>query len=169
MRSASPKADVVALAGAATLYAQEEPVEDPRPLLARVQPVAAGAGLTHLVLVTKLRRGADVPLQPGDAPQQLEGLGFYLDPAVPTGNRDIPAAGYLAPFAYFRVWLVDVRGQKVIGWRDVTEISPVARGRLGTQQLWESMPSAEKVRLMHSLVREGAQGAVAELVGNLPD
>jgi hypothetical protein len=170
IRKVTPGVQVVTLTATQSLYPHEgESLEDPRPVLARVQAAVASAGITHLVLVTKLRRRADVPLEAKDAEEILEGLGFYLDPAAPTGNRDTPAAGYLAPFAYFRVWLVDAGRQKVIGYREVTEISPVARGRLSTQQLWESMPSGEKVRLMHALVREGAQGAVGELVGNLPD
>jgi hypothetical protein len=67
------------------------------------------------------------------------------------------------------VWLVDVGRQKVIGYREVAEVSPGARGHLSMRQLWESMPSGEKVRLMRSLVREGAQNAAGELVRNLPD
>lgn len=165
----APGARVVNLAGTKSLYPQEgESLEDPRPVLARVQSVVASAGVTHLVLITKLRGRADVPLDAKEGPKTLDGLGFYLDPAAPTGNRDAPAAGYLAPFAYFRVWLVDVASKKVIGYREVAEISPVARARSSMSQLWESLPASEKVQMVHSLVREGAQGAVRELLGNLP-
>lgn len=170
IRRAAPGAGVVKLSGDRTLYPHEgEPLDDPRPTLARVQSAVAGAGVTHLVLVTKFRRTADVPLDPKEPEEKLDGLGFYLDPAAPTGNRESPAAGYLAPFAYFRVWLVDVPRQKVIGYREIAELSPITRPRSTTAELWQSLSSTEKVQIMHSLVQEGAQRAVRELVGNLPD
>jgi hypothetical protein len=168
---AAPEANAVTLSGAKTLYPREgEPLDDARPVLARVQPAAASAGVTHLVLVTKLHHRADVPIEPKEGEVTLHGLGFYVDPAVPTGNRDAPVAGYLAPFAYFRVWVVDVGRQRIVGYRDIADISPMApRSNTSTAQLWGSLSSGEKVRMMHSIVREGAQGAVRELVGNLPD
>lgn len=169
VRQAAPAAAVVKLAGARSLYPHEgEPLDDPRPTLARVQSAVAAAGVTHLVLVTKFRRRADVPLDPKEAEEKLDGLGFYLDPAAPTGNRESPAAGYLAPFAYFRVWLVDVSREKVIGYREIAELSPITRPSSTTAELWQSLSSAEKVQIMHSLVQEGAQRAVRELVANLP-
>jgi len=170
VRQAAPRASVVNLAGAKALYAHEgELLEDPRPLLARVQPTVASAGATHLVLVTKLLHRADVPLDAKAGEQSLIGLGFYLDPAAPTGNRDAPATAFLAPYAYFRVWLVDVSRQRVVGYRDVADISPVTSGPSSTPQVWQSLSSAEKVKMVHSLAKDGAQAAVRELVGNLPD
>ena len=167
IRQAAPGASVVILSGARTLYPHEgAPLDDVRPTLARMQSAVAGAGVTHLVLVTKFRRRADVPLDPKEPEEKLDGLGFYLDPAAPTGNRDSPAAGYLAPFAYFRVWLVDVARQHVIGYREIAELSPITRPRSTTAELWQSLSSAEKVQVMHSLVQEGAQAATRELVGN---
>lgn len=167
---ASPGASAVTLGGAKTLYPGEaDSFDDVRPILARVQQAAASAGLTHLVLVTKLRHRGDVPLDANEAPVMLQGLGYYVDPAVKTGNRDAPVAGYLAPFAYFRVWIVDVARQRITGYRDVADISPMApRPSSTAQELWESLSSGEKVRTMHSIVKEGAQSAVTELVRNLP-
>jgi hypothetical protein len=171
LRQASPGDAVVTLAGTKALYpAEGQSVDDPRPLLARAQSAALSAGVTHLVLVTKVLHRADIPIDPKEGQVMLDGLGFYMDPAVPTGNRDTPFAGYLAPFAYFRVWIVDLRRERVVGYREVADISPVppAAGS-SAAQLWQSLPSAEKVKMVHAIVREGVQGAVKELVANLPD
>jgi len=170
IREAAPGTDAVNLSGAKALYAREgESVDDPRPILARVQAAVTSAGITHLVLLTKLRRRADVPLDPKEAELQLEGLGLYVDPAVPSGDRNNPVTGFLASFAYFRVWLVDVGRQRVLGYREVAEISPVMRRSSTTAEVWASLSSAEKVRMVRLLVREGAQPAVRELIGNMPD
>jgi len=171
IRQAAPAAAVVTLAGAKTLYPREgESVDDPRPLLARMQSAVVSAGITHLVLVTKLLHRADIPLDPKEGEVILEGLGFYMDAAVPTGNREVPTAGYLAPFAYFRVWLVDAARKRVVGYRDVADISPVPPSNSSsTAALWESLPSGVKVQMVHALAREGLNGAVRELVANLPD
>lgn len=168
---ASPGASAVTLSGARSLYPREaDSFDDVRPVLARVQQAAASAGLTHLVLVTKLRHRADVPLDASEGVVMVQGLGYYVDPAVRTGNRDAPVAGYLAPFAYFRVWIVDVARQRITGYRDVADISPMApRSSSTAAQLWESLSSAEKVRTMHAIVKDGARSAVTELVHNLPD
>jgi hypothetical protein len=170
IREAAPGSSVVPLVGAAALYPREgESLEDPRALLARVQPTVASAGITHLVMLTKLRRRADVPRGAKEGDAMLEGVGFYIDPAAPTGNRDAPVTGFLGGFSYFRLWLVDAGRQRVVGWRDVAEISPVVRAGTSATQLWESLPSSEKVQMVHALVREGARGAVRELLRNLAD
>lgn len=168
---ASPGAGAVTLSAAKDLYLREgDSFEDVRPVLARVQKAVASAGLTHLVLLTKLRHRADVPHDAKQGDVMLQGLGYYVDPAVPTGNRDAPFAGYLAPFAYFRVWIVDVSRQRITGYRDIADISPMApRPSSTATQLWESLSSAEKLRTMHSVVKDGAQSAVAELIAHLPD
>ena len=170
IKSAAPGARVVALAGAKMLYSREgDSVDDPRAVLARSQRAIVAAGVTHLVLLTKMRRRADVPLDPKEAEMQVDGLGFYMDEAARTGGSDAPAAGYLAPYAFFRVWLVDVAREKVIGFREVADLSPVARNSNSTTSVWDTLSSAEKVQMVHSLVRKGTQSAVYELIRNMPD
>jgi hypothetical protein len=169
IRDVAPGAAVVKLGGSRVLYpADGEDQPDALPLLAKVKPAIAPAGVTHLVVLTKLQHEARMPmLNTIQGSGKLEGVGFYMDHNLPTEDRESDQAGrgYLAPFAYFRVSLVDVANESVIGYHDVVAAAPVTAGRSPSLQVWESLSSGEKVQLVHQLAKKGMREAVEKLLG----
>ncbi len=113
--------------------------------------VRAG-GATHLVLVTKYRGDAQVQvLNQTIGGGKLEGIGFYVDPVrriihFDTGKREL---GYLAPFVYIKVSLVDLNTSTVIREQLVTATSM----RFATSaNPWDALSSAEKVEILRRMI-----------------
>src|SRR5688572_13155973 len=90
-------------------------------LLDAVRDVAAKANATHLLLVTKHRASARLEVADGSLGDGLlEGLGFYVDPTrimdrhLADGQR---SEGFIAPYAYFLVTMVDLKTGAVVSQR----------------------------------------------------
>jgi hypothetical protein len=169
IRKAVPASDVVMLAANASLYGAQPVVEDPdiAPVLAILKEPLAKAGVTHLVLASKLRHDAMLRLSNGYVGSgKLEGVGFYMDTVLRTRNADGTqrGAGFLAPFAYFRVSLVDVARGEVVGQRDVLASQTVTAGRSPSLQVWESLDGKEKARIIAGITRRESAQAVRELL-----
>jgi hypothetical protein len=133
-------------------------------VLPALGPVLAGSGATHLVLFTK--QSGEAMLQVRNArigTGRLEGLGFYVDRATRLMDRNGDEyVGFLAPFAYFRVSLVDVSTGKVLGEQKV-----YASQVTGTSYLshpWDNMTAQEKMNSLQQMVRQHAARAVPALL-----
>lgn len=169
IRRAAPGSDVVMLGGSPALYAAQAGTEDPdeAPVIAMVREVLEKAGVTHLVLVSRLRHDAMLRFSDGYfGSGKLEGIGFYLDHALRTRNDDgtQTGVGFLAPFAYFRVSLVHVGRAEVLARRDVLASQSVTAGRSPSLQVWESLTAGEKVRIIDGMTRAESAKAVNELL-----
>lgn len=130
---------------------------------------AAQQGCTHLVLVAKQRSTVEVATlvrqtTAGIARVDLEGLGFFI--AVPTAGASV--RGALAPFAFLRVWVVDLATRTVIGRKNISASSAVPVEAVGAEIAWHSLSAQQKVRVVEFLVRDEVEAAVQgifELLG----
>lgn len=128
-----------------------------------------GAGVTHAVLVLKHRddarlRALDVTLGSG----KLEGLGFYIDRITPlrregTGERSI---GFLAPYVYLRVVLVDLATGRVLRARSVAraDVVSAAGAQAGTGDPWNILDSRAKLNAIVSMVERELDAVLPELL-----
>jgi hypothetical protein len=112
---------------------------------------------THFILITKHRdngrlRFANMAENAG----RLEGLGFYLDASSITRNNvtlDL-AKGYIAPYVYMRISLVDLKSMQVVKRQTVTASSVFSpEANRGSANPWNALTSAEKVRALDVLIR----------------
>ena len=169
IKQATPGTEVVMLGGSPALYAAQAATEDPdeAPVIRMVREPLEKAGVTHLVLVSKLRHEAMLRFSDGYfGSGKLEGIGFYLDHVLRTRNAEGTQTGFgfLAPFAYFRVSLVDMGRAEVVARRDVLASQSVTAGRSPSLQVWESLTAGEKVRIIDGMTRMETVKAVNELL-----
>lgn len=125
------------------------------------------SGATHLVLLTKHRAEARVVLDGlSYGSGRLEGLGFYLDDGVSTRATQTgeEGLGLVAPFAYFRASLIDLRSRRILGSEFVARTEGVS-GALAKRGYgaWEALGETEKMALLGKLIEEQLERVVPEL------
>ncbi|HWH40277.1 MAG TPA: hypothetical protein VNU21_10600 [Usitatibacter sp.] len=163
-------AEVVMLGPTRGLYAAQGNITempDVSQVVAVVKPSLEKAGIGRLVLITKLRHDAVLRLADGNVGSgKLEGAGFYLDQDLATMERGEGKAGrgFIAPFAYFRVSLVDVASGKVLGYRDVIASNAVVAGNSPSLQVWEALSAGQKVHMIRQLIDTEGGEAVRQLL-----
>jgi hypothetical protein len=132
-------------------------------------------GATKLVLVGKRRDDASFMFANGtyDGAGKLEGLGFYLDGTwstqtvdPKTGATSEGGVGFIAPFAYMEVTLVDIPSCRVLGKKKVAAYYMAGSGRAEQDigEPWRALTSADKVRLINQLVTRDVAASVKGLV-----
>lgn len=125
---------------------------------------------THLFLITKRRDDANAQFTDGssDGKGRLEGLGFYLDGSMQTrvSQTGSNGRGFVAPYVYIDVALIDVASSRVIKKEKITVSNPVSGGAAEKDigNPWAALSSAEKVRLVDFLVRREIERVVPELM-----
>jgi hypothetical protein len=122
-----------------------------------------------VILVQKLR--ADARMNTGRVSLgsgRLEGVGFYVDritrlQLLGTSESDV---GYLAPFLYARVSLVDLAGQRVVGRRDITrgDVVTAMHTRAAGADPWDWLDARGKLAAISSMIESDIAEAVAALV-----
>jgi hypothetical protein len=168
IRKADPAAKVVLLiANDPAIYAAQSPAgaSSVPTVLPALQEMLAGAKATHLVLVTKLRAEAKIPLDDGSVGRGwLEGLGFYIDDELRLLKREGGEAseGLLAPFGYARFSLVDLGSSRVV--RELAVTRAIAAVNQRSASTWENLSGEEKARMLQSIVRSAAAEAVPTLL-----
>ena len=166
IQRADPSAQTVLLAARRPeLYAlQSRSLEEQaafRSLVDAVREVAARANATHLVLATKHRGPARLQVSDGALGDGvLEGLGFYVDPTRPmehltAGQR---SEGFIAPYAYFQLTLVDLESGAVLAQRTAMESRSAASQNVLTP--WQALTAEQKAAMLETLIKEGAARAV---------
>ena len=102
---------------------------------------------------------------------KIEGLGFYIDHNLrvnrsDTGERGV---GYLAPFAYFKVYWIDYSNGAVLGDAVVTESTTLSAARSkASVNPWDALDASEKMRALQSLIARGMQRVVPQLLSQVP-
>jgi len=170
VKRAEPATEVVLLAARdpAIFAAQARMLEKDsgtEALLPAIRQVLAGAQASHLLLATKVRHAAMLRLDEGHVGSGwLEGVGFYVDRTMRVTNRATREAstGFLAPFAYFRIALVDLATGKVVRERNV--IASMTHGRQESSHPWDTMSSEEKIQALEEIIRRETARAVPELI-----
>ena len=125
-----------------------------------VRPVVDSAkGATHIILVTKLRHPAMLRLRDGHVGSgTLEGVGFYLDRGGLMLERQWDTSdaerGFIAPYAYVRVSLVDLASGKVVAEERVIGSKAHTQGEAMMGEAWASLSAQEKDRRLQEVIRE---------------
>ena len=122
----------------------------------------AQQGATHLILITKYRDDTRV-LIPGASglAARMEGLGFFLNGAAVTKDPATGNAGrgYISPFVFFQMALIELPSRKVMKTRVVSASEPFSAARAPSgDDPWLALTSAQKVAAIEALlVREIAR------------
>jgi hypothetical protein len=125
---------------------------------------------THLILITKHRGDATIAFQNlYDGSGKLEGLGYYIDGATRTnpmpGEGGETRRGYLAPYAYMKVSLIDAQTSKVMGKQIVKASQALsAAGVKESASPWDAMTNQQKVRTIDQMIRREITRMVLELL-----
>lgn len=128
-------------------------------------------GAQHLLLITKRRDDVRVPfVNERVGIGRVRGLGFYVDASqhvrlTETGDT---APGFLAPFAYFLLSLVDVRMGAVVQERKVTLMQTLSVAQYPkVTDPWDILDPAKKVELLQRLIRQGLAENMRQLLEGL--
>lgn len=135
------------------------------PVLLALGATVAQSKATHLMVFTKQRHDAVLRLRDGSVGSgRLEGLGFYVDRAMRTQNPDTGEyyLGFLSPFAYFRVSLIEAATGKLLGEESV--IASDAHASTSNVHPWDTLNSQEKMSALQAMVRQEAGRAVTTLL-----
>lgn len=126
---------------------------------------------SHLVLLTKHRDDVRVPFWRGmSGIGKVRGLGFYVDTkmVVRLVNTGESGAGFLAPFAYFLVSLVDVRSGLLLRQQKVTMMETLSAVEFGRGfDPWATLDAAQKVERLEQLIRQGLAESMPPLLQGL--
>jgi len=137
-------------------------------LLTAVKALLAQSQATRLILVTKHRSEARFALKESYVGAgKIAGLGLYVDEEtrvrlIETGNTN---DGFIAPYAYFAISLIDVATMRLIRRVSATEseLVPTSSSKQATRP-WDALTAAEKVETLDRLIRRGVDRAMPELL-----
>ena len=136
-------------------------------LLDAVRTLAKGTNATHLILITKFRSEARLPMADTTVGSgTLEGVGFYIDSSMRTKSSETGemGSGLLAPFAYFRIELIDLASGRVLAEKRVTAATTLSSRSTTATHAWNALSSAEKVRVLREMIAKETTEAVPKLV-----
>jgi hypothetical protein len=125
--------------------------------------------ITRLVLLTKYRGAAELQLNHARVGSgTLEGLGFYVDSGKRLRRSDTGevGVGFLAPFVYVQVSLVDVATRRVLR-REVIEASSAlsaARNQAGADA-WGALDAGQKASIIKALLAREVTRVVVKMTG----
>jgi hypothetical protein len=125
-------------------------------------------GFDHLLAVTKHSARTQMRFAYGEQGSgQLRGLGFYVDNTLWTRAETTGtyAPGYIAPYAYLKLTLVDLSTASVVREETVTVSSP----RSATQNkdatgAWDALNPKEKADMLIGLIQGGISVALPRLL-----
>ena len=136
---------------------------------AAVKPIVEKTGATHLVLITKHRHRAMLRLRDGHVGTgYLEGVGFYVDHGSMARGVDTndAEAGFIAPFTYMMISLVDLKSGQVVSQQHVVGSNAAAPRpwERNVGNAWNRLDEQEKVARLTAVIREEAARAVPVVV-----
>jgi hypothetical protein len=156
----------------ATFALAEIPLASETAVKALLDPIAAqvrSGDPRYLVIVTKYRGDARLALSDGKVGAgKLSGLGFYVDNQMRTLNLESGASGegFVAPFAYLTISLIDLKTNTVIRSESAMESAVKAAASAGTNgDPWLALTPAEKIALLDRLVRRAIADIVPRVIG----
>lgn len=135
-----------------------------------LKSLLASQGVTHLLLISKLRGVAEFKLYNSVTVGAgvLEGLGFYVDDMINLRNRETQdaARGMLVPFAYVRVRLLDAATLDLV--REATAKQSVIMVQASTDstgmQAFVALTGADKVQHMRTLLESAMNGLMPQVL-----
>lgn len=124
-------------------------------------------GATHLLFVTKFR--AEARMQADGAKLGsgvIEGLGFYVDHMSEMINNKTQreSKGFLAPFAFMRLSLVDLGSSVVLRQKYIEASTMMITANKEAYNPWDTLSPAEKVEHLRHLIDTELTKGVASLL-----
>ena len=141
-------------------------------LPAEIDAAVHREGATMLVLVTKHHGEAKLKMRNAFVGSgMLDGLGYYIDTNKHNRVREtaVRSIGYLAPYVYADVSLIDVGTSTVV--RHATIMSGYTIGTSNNAEAvhpWDALSNAEKVERLKSLLTRELQDTVPTLISGEP-
>lgn len=128
-------------------------------------------GVSHLVLITKLRANAAFKVRNGYAGNgSLEGLGFFIDDTTLLRNTTTneSSIGMLTPFAHVKLRLLDAKTLALVGEGEAVESTIINRpsATANAMEMWTSLTSATKIDYIDSLLVSAMNEAIPKVIGN---
>ena len=157
----------------ATLYELQNELFEPQDrsvaLLAALKDLAQSQNATHIVLITKHRGAALLRLRDQySGSGKIEGVGFYLDADLPTRRTDTNASGqgFMAPFAYIKIILVDAKTMAVIREQAAEESTAISTAYAeGSLRPADVLTPAQKVAALQTMIRRAVARAIPTVLG----
>ncbi|CAN5221690.1 hypothetical protein BH11PSE10_BH11PSE10_15080 [soil metagenome] len=137
-------------------------------LPAALAPALKQTAATHLLIVTRLRAQANIKTaREGIGAGMLEGLGFYVnnEQYMQRTESSEVSIGYLAPFTYVKLTLVNLATGKVERTRQIAHAQEVSSERKeGLSNPWDFLTTVEKVQLLRQMLNAQIKAAVPALI-----
>jgi hypothetical protein len=172
LRAADPTAKPVLLvAPDPGLYeAQARMLEENGAVTSLLEPMRSllkDSHVTHLILFSKYRHEAQFERghsHVGDG--MLEGAGFYLEHDLMTRRGDTRerARGFLAPFVYFQVTVIDLASASIVKQESRLGSTLWSAARSESGNPWETLSSAQKIEALVRISRREVSSAIPELI-----
>jgi len=160
---------MLALPGS-VLYDEPERAFDGRQVVlpGAVVDALVASKVSHLLLLTKLRDAARIPLyDETTGVGTVKGIGFYTDPDVRLKVRESGQAAYgvLAPFVYVRISLVDVQSGEVVREERVHDMRTfTAAEKPDASNPWDVLSAEQKIDVLRRLIDQSIGDAVLRLL-----
>lgn len=127
-------------------------------LLDSLKPLVQQTHAKRLVLVTKHRADAMLAVMDGglSRPGKLYGPGFYVDRVTAMQRRDTgeTSVGFVSPFAYLRVSVIDVATMAIVSTATATESITVSTAhKREAVHPWDALDAGEKVQYVQQATR----------------
>lgn len=173
-RSFVPADQIVLLSGQGKMWAelQQDAVASTagmNDMVATLADAARQAGCGQILALMKWRGVAKLRLaRAAIGNGMLEGLGFYIDPKLPTvieGTQE-SSIGVLAPYAYMRLLHVDARQVKALGSETAQASTTVAPPTASLEHPWDALDSEQKIQVLLRLMDEELGQMVPTLLGS---
>lgn len=139
-----------------------------KPLLEAVQALSLPKDTQYVVLTSKFRSDARFKVSSGTIGSgKLTGLGFYIDADKRMKRTDTGASGrgFVPPFAYVTVSLIDLRTGTVV--RSVTATARGARANVGpntTLNPWDATTAEQKLRAFDNMLGRARRSAIPRVI-----
>ena len=136
-------------------------------LLDHLRVLAKGTNATHIILITKYRSEARLPMADQTVGSgMIEGVGFYIDSSIRTKNLETNemGSGLLAPFAYFRIELIDLASGRSLAEKRVTAATTISSPSTTATHSWNALSGADKVRVLREMITRETTAAIPRLV-----
>lgn len=181
IKRAQPNAELALLnARSAVLFEKQRLLFDERgdkiDVPEAIVSAAKQQGANRLLLVLKRRDDANFLFTASGTYAdggKLEGLGFFLDGTMQVNTYDekshqrtAAGKGFIAPYAYIEVILLDTATLRILGRRAISASRMVGSGRAGQDidEPWNALSSADKVRHVNQLIEREVTKATLEIV-----
>ena len=168
-----PRASIVMLASSdPTLYELQDELFEPQPrsralLTSAITDPIRSQHATHLIIIRKHRADAALRMQVQYVGSgKIEGIGFYVDPTLPTRNLETNelGSGFLATFAYIKVALVDANTMAIIREQTVEESATMLTGK--SLNPLDALTPAQKTAALRSMITQATAGGVKAVLGS---